>query len=328
MFMKALFIGGTGIISSGCTPEALSSGIELTLLNRGQSSRPTPVGAEVLVADFRDQAVVDEVLARREFDVVVNWIAYTPEQVARDIAMFQGRVGQYIFISSASAYQKPLRSLPITESTPLENPYWEYSRNKAACEDVLMEAYFTDGFPVTIVRPSHTYDKTLTPLPGGKTMMNRLLKGKPVIVHGDGTSLWVLTHHKDFAVGFVGLMGNPHAVGEAFHITSDELLSWNQIAELVASAAGVEVDIVHLTSETINRYYPEWGAGLLGDKANSVIFDNSKIKRFVPAYKAKIPFHQGAREIVDWYLGDEARILSGYDPELDALIDRMIKENE
>lgn len=326
--IKALFIGGTGIISSGCAPEALESGFDLTLLNRGQSSRPTPDGAEVLVADYHDRAAVEKALAGREFDVVVNWIVFTPDHVARDIEMFKGMTGQYIFISSASAYQKPPRSLPITESTPLENPYWEYSRNKAACEEVLMEAYLSDGFPATIVRPSHTYDKTLTPLPGGKTMMKRLLKGKPVIVHGDGTSLWVLTHHKDFAVGFVGLMGNPLAVGEAFHITSDEQLTWNRITELMAAAAGVEADIVHITSETINRYDPEWGAGLLGDKSNSVIFDNSKIKHFVPAFKARIPFHRGAREISDWYLGDEARIQAGYDPKFDALIDRMIAENK
>ncbi|MBN2043567.1 MAG: SDR family oxidoreductase [Anaerolineales bacterium] len=326
--MKVLFIGGTGVISSGCAPEALASGFELTLLNRGKSFRAAPQGAEVLVADYHDQAAVERVLAGREFDVVVDWIAFTPDQVARDIAMFQGRVGQFILISSASAYQKPPRSLPITESTPLENPFWAYSRNKIACEQVLMEAYFKDGFPGTIVRPSHTYDKTMVPLRGKITALIRLLEGRPVIVHGDGTSLWVLTHHQDFATGFVGLMGNPHAVGEAFHITSDELLTWNQITELVAAAAGVEANIVHLTSERINRYDPEWGAGLLGDKAHSVIFDNSKLKRFVPNFRAKIPFYQGAQEIVDWYLADRSRLQAEFDPILDQLIDRMIAENQ
>ena len=325
--MKALFIGGTGIISSGCAPMALEKGFDLTLLNRGQSSRPTPEGAEVLVADYHDRAAVEKAIAGREFDVVVNWIAFTPDQVKRDVEMFRGRTGQYIFISSASAYQKPPRFLPITESTPLENPFWEYSRNKIACEEVLMEAYFSYGFPTTIVRPSHTYDKTLIPLSGGKTMLNRLFTGKPVIVHGDGTSLWVLTHHRDFARGFVGLMANPLAAGEAFHITSDELLTWNRITELMAAAAGVEATIVHLTSETINRYDPEWGAGLLGDKAHSVIFDNSKIKRYVPGFKAIIPFHRGAREIMEWYLADERRLESAASPDLDALIDRMIEEN-
>ncbi|MFN2144493.1 MAG: SDR family oxidoreductase [Anaerolineales bacterium] len=326
--MKALFIGGTGIISSGCAPLALEQGFELTLLNRGQSSRPTPEGAEVLVADFRDRAAVEQAIAGREFDVVVDWIAYTPDQVRRDIEMFRGRTGQYIFISSASAYQKPPRSLPITESTPLENPFWQYSRNKIACEDVLTEAYLKTGFPATIVRPSHTYDKTMSPLRGGVTALNRMIQGKPVIVHGDGTSLWVLTHHRDFARGFVGLMANPLAVGEAFHITSDELLTWNRITELMAAAAGVEAKIVHLTSETINRYDPEWGAGLLGDKAHSAIFDNSKIKRFVPGFSAEIPFHRGAREIVNWYLADETRLPAASDPKLDALIDRAIAENQ
>ena len=326
--MKALFIGGTGIISSGCAPLALEQGFELTLLNRGQSSRPTPEGAEVLVADFRDRVAVEQAITGREFDVVVDWIAYTPDQVRRDIEMFRGRVGQYIFISSASAYQKPPRSLPITESTPLENPFWQYSRNKIACEDVLTEAYLKTGFPATIVRPSHTYDKTMSPLRGGVTALNRMIQGKPVIVHGDGTSLWVLTHHRDFARGFVGLMANPLAVGEAFHITSDELLTWNRITELMAAAAGVEAKIVHLTSETINRYDPEWGAGLLGDKAHSAIFDNSKIKRFVPGFSAEIPFHRGAREIVEWYLADETRISAASDPKLDVLIDRMIAENQ
>lgn len=304
--MRVLFIGGTGIISSGCAPKALADGIELTLLNRGQSFRPVPQGAEVLIGDYSDRSAVEKLLAGRTFDAVVNWIAFTPDQVKRDIEMYKGRVGQYVFISSASAYQKPPKSLPITESTPLENPFWEYSRNKIACEQALMDAYFGDGFPVTVVRPSHTYDRTLLPFRGGATWFNRLVTGKPLVVQGDGTSLWVLTHHKDFAKGFVGLLGNPHAIGEAVHITSDEKLTWNQIAEMLASAAGVEANLVHVPSESVARFDPDWGAGLLGDKSHSVIFDNSKIKRLVPGFQAVIPFHQGAREIIQWYRETEA----------------------
>lgn len=324
--MRVLFIGGTGIISSGCAPAALDAGFKLTLLNRGESFRPVPDGAEVLVADYHDRAAVEDVLAGKSFDVVVNWIAYTPDQVQRDIEMFRGRTGQYIFISSASAYQKPPRSLPITESTPLENPFWEYSRNKIACEQALMEAYFREGFPVTIVRPSHTYDRTLLPFRGGYTWLHRMLTGQPVIVHGDGTSLWVLTHHRDFAKGFTGLLGNPHAIGEAVHITSDELLTWNQIAEMLASAAGVEANLVHVTSEMIRKFDADWGDGVLGDKSHSVIFDNTKIKHLVPGYQAVIPFHKGAREIVQWYLENPER--QQVDPDFNQIMDRIIAAQE
>lgn len=305
--LRVLFIGGTGIISSGCAPQAVEAGFDLTLLNRGQSFRPIPDGAKVQIADYHDRGSVEAALAGQTFDVVVNWIAFTPDQVQRDIEMFRGRVGQYVFISSASAYQKPPRSLPITESTPLENPFWEYSRNKIACEQVLMDAYFREAFPVTVVRPSHTYDRTLLPFRGGYTWLNRILNRQPVVVPGDGTSLWVLTHHRDFAKGFTGLLGNPHAVGEAVHITSDELLSWNQIAGMLASAAGVEAKLVHVTSEVIAKFDRDWGDSVLGDKSHSVIFDNSKIKRLVPGFQAEIPFHQGAREIVEWYQADPAR---------------------
>jgi nucleoside-diphosphate-sugar epimerase len=320
--MRVLFIGGTGIISSGCAPKALEAGFDLTLLNRGQSFRPVPEGAEALVGDYHDKGAVEKLLTGKTFDVVVNWIAYTPDQVRRDIEMFRGKVGQYIFISSASAYQKPPRSLPITESTPLENPFWEYSRNKIACEQALMDAYFREGFPVTVVRPSHTYDRTLLPFRGGYTWFNRLVTGQPVIVQGDGTSLWVMTHHTDFAKGFTGLIGNPRALGEAVHITSDEQLSWNQIAEMLAAAAGVEPNLVHVTSETIAKFDPDWGAGLLGDKSHSVIFDNTKIKRLVPGFLAEIPFHQGAREIVQWYRETEAD--HQVDGNFNQLLDRII----
>ncbi len=232
--MKVLFIGGTGVISSACSELALALGIELYLLNRGRSVRPTPEGAHVLSADVRDRAQAEAVLAGHSFDAVVDWVAFTPEHVAADIELFRGRTGQYVFISSASAYQKPLSSLPITESTPLDNPYWEYSRNKIACEERLVGAYRAEKFPFTIVRPSHTYDRTMLPVTGRYTAIARMRRGKPAIVHGDGTSTWVLTHHRDFAKGFVPLLGNARAIGEAFHITSDELLTWNQIYTILA----------------------------------------------------------------------------------------------
>jgi nucleoside-diphosphate-sugar epimerase len=312
--LKILFIGGTGIISSACTPLAVERGMEVVLLNRGQSHRPPPAGVFVLHGDIRDKATIHQLLGDMTFDAVVNWITYTPEHIETDLELFRGRTKQYIFISSASAYQTPPLSLPVTESTPLRNPIWSYSQAKIACEDRLVRAYREDGFPITIVRPSHTYDSTLLPMDGGYTILRRMLDGQKVIVHGDGTSLWTLTHHKDFAKGFVGLLGNPHAIGEAVQITSDEVLTWNQIFEIVADAAGVKANIVHLPSEFINAHDPRWGAGLLGDKAHSMVFDNTKIKRLVPGYVATIPFYQGAREIVAWYAAhpeaqkvDEAR---------------------
>ena len=307
MSIKVLFIGGTGVISSACAPLAVERGMEVVLLNRGQTERPVPEGARVVHADVRDRAAVERALDGEHFDAVVNWINFTPVQVEADIDLFQGRTGQYVFISSASAYQKPLSSLPITESTPLHNPFWDYSRLKAACEERLMQAYRESGFPVTIVRPSHTYDCTKVPLIGHWTDVDRMRQGKPVIVHGDGTSLWVLTHHTDFAKGFVGLLGNARALGQAFHITSDEVLTWNQIYTILGHAAGVEPRIVHVPSDTIAAFDPELGAGLLGDKAHSVIFDNSKIKRLVPEFRTSIPFSWGAREIVAWHDADPAR---------------------
>jgi nucleoside-diphosphate-sugar epimerase len=324
--MKVLFIGGTGVISSACSRLAVKRGIDLVLLNRGQTARPIPEGARVLQGDIRDRASVARALGESTFDVVVNWINFIPEQVEADIELFQGRTGQYIFISSASAYQKPLSSLPITESTPLDNRFWAYSRAKAACEERLMQAYREEKFPITIVRPSHTYDRTKVPLLGHYTDLDRMRKGKRVIVHGDGTSLWVLTHHEDFAKGFVGLLGNPHAIGHAFHITSDEVLTWNQIYTLLAQAAGVEPQIVHVPSDLIAAFDPEVGAGLLGDKAHSVIFDNTKIKRLVPDFAATIPFSQGAREIVAWFDADPARQV--VDTQVNHLIDRIIAAYE
>ena len=324
--MKVLFIGGTGVISSACSRLAVSRGIDLYLLNRGQTVRPIPEGAHILQGDIRDRASVDHALGDATFDVVVNWINFVPEHVEADIELFRDRTGQYVFISTASAYQKPLSNLPITESTPLVNPFWAYSRAKIACEERLMRAYRENKFPITIVRPSHTYDRTKVPLIGHYTDIDRMRRGKKVIVHGDGTSLWVLTHHEDFAKGFVGLLGNPHALGHAFHITSDELLTWNQIYTTLAHAAGVEPQIVHIPSDLIAAFEPEVGAGLLGDKAHSVIFDNSKIKRLVPDFEATIPFARGAEEIVAWFDGDPARRV--VDEEVDHLIDRIIASYE
>jgi nucleoside-diphosphate-sugar epimerase len=321
--MKVLFIGGSGVISSACSQLAVSRGIDLTLLNRGQATRPIPEGARVVHGDVRDRASMERALGKATFDAVVDWVAFVPEQVEADLSLFEGRTGQYVFISSASAYQKPLSSLPITESTPLHNPFWGYSRAKAACEERLMRAYGQTGFPVTIVRPSHTYDRTGVPLLGHWTDVDRMRKGNKVIVHGDGTSLWVLTHHSDFAKGFVGLLGNNHATGQAFHITSDELLTWNQIYTLMAHAAGVEPQIVHVPSEVIATFDAELGAGLLGDKAHSVIFDNSKIKRLVPDYAATIPFAQGAREIVAWHDADPARQV--VDEGVNDVIDQILR---
>jgi nucleoside-diphosphate-sugar epimerase len=322
--MKVLFIGGTGIISSACSELALSQGMDLFLLNRGESSRPVPDGATVLRGDIRDPGSVREALGDLDFDVVVDWVAFTPKHVETDLALFAGRTKQYVFISSASAYQKPLGHLPITESTPLHNPFWQYSRDKIACEDRLTRAYRKDGFPVTIVRPSHTYDRTLLPMDGGWTVVDRMRRGKPVIVHGDGTSLWTLTHHRDFAVGFVGLLGRPAVIGEAVQITGDEWLTWNQIFELVAGAAGAEANIVHVPSEMIAAFAPDWGAGLLGDKAHSVIFDNSKIKRLVPEFRATIPYARGVQEVLAWYDANPAHQI--VDTELNRLMDEIIEQ--
>lgn len=320
--MKALFIGGTGVISSACSRLAVERGIDLTLINRGRSKRPIPSGIHLLQADVRDRESYSSALDGDVFDVVVNWIVYTPEQLEVDLQLLQGRTAQYIFISSASAYQTPPVSLPVTESTPLDNPYWEYSRLKAACEQRLLQAYRHDKFPMTIVRPSHTYDQTLSPLQGGYTMIARMRSNRPVVVHGDGTSLWTLTHHEDFARGFVGLMGNPRTIGESFHITSDEILTWNQIYQIIGHAAGAEPQLVHVPSELIAAYDPIWGAGLLGDKTQSMVFDNTKIKRLVPDFVASIPFSQGAEKIIDWYDADPAR--QQVDQAFDRLLDRII----
>jgi nucleoside-diphosphate-sugar epimerase len=324
--LRILFIGGTGIISSGCAPRVLAAGHDLTVLNRGTTSiRPIPDAAEVLQADIRDSNSVRTAVGDREFDVVINFVAYTSEHVQSDVDLFGGRTGQYVFISSASAYQKPPRRVPVTESTPLHNPYWQYSRHKIACEQTLFRAYQSTDFPVTVVRPSHTYDRTSLPIHGGWTQIDRMRRGLEVIVHGDGTSLWTLTHHIDFAKGFVGLLGNTRAIGEAYTITSDDVLTWNQIFTLLGAAAGVQPRIAHVTSDLIASVDPEWGAGLLGDKAHSMIFDNTKIKTVVPDYLATIPFEQGAREIIGWYDEDPSRQV--VDDRVNATIERLLSQS-
>ncbi len=323
--LSVLFIGGNGIISSAVSRLVVARGHDLTLLNRGtDTTRPPIDGVRTLIGDADDMRSVSAAVGRAEFDVVVNFRSFRPSNVRADIDFFRDRTGQYVYISSASAYQKPVGRLPITESTPLRNPFWQYSRDKIASEAALIAAHRDFGFPATIVRPSHTYDRTLVPLDGGWTIVDRMRRGKAIVVHGDGTSLWTLTHHEDFAVGFAGLLGHPAAVGDTFQITSDEVLTWDAIATILGDAAGVEPHIVHVASDTIAHWVPEWGPGLIGDKAHSVIFDNAKVKRLVPDYVAKIPFWQGARQIVDWHDEDARRRIvdDALDTRLDALIAR------
>ncbi|GAA1526400.1 SDR family oxidoreductase [Dactylosporangium maewongense] len=320
--MRVLFIGGSGIISSACTDLAVSRGIDLYVLNRGTSTtRPLPPGVTVLRGDIRDPLSAHAALDGLTFDAVVDWVAFTPEHVRTDVELFRGRTGQYVFISSASAYQTPPARLPVVESSPLRNPFWQYSRDKIACEDLLVREYRESGFPATIVRPSHTYDRTLVPFDGGWTAPARMRAGREVVIHGDGTSLWTLTHHTDFARGFVPLLGHPRAIGDVFHITSDDVLTWNQIAEHMAAALGVTAKLVHVPSDAIAAADPDWGAGLLGDKAHSMVFDNSKLRALVPDYVATVPFHVGAREIVAWFDEDPSR--QTVDNRLDKLMDDL-----
>ncbi|MBX3100591.1 MAG: NAD-dependent epimerase/dehydratase family protein [Salinibacterium sp.] len=324
MAQRMLFIGGNGTISSAVSALAVERGVDLTLLNRGTStSRPPLEGTRHLVGDASDSDSVRSAVGKLEFDVVVNFRSFLPSQVEADVDIFTGKAGQYVYISSASAYQKPVARLPITESTPLRNPFWEYSRNKIASEDILVAAYRQHGFPMTIVRPSHTYDMRSMPFDGGWTIIDRMRRGKPIVVAGDGTSLWVLTHHQDFARAFIELLGNQQTIGDAFHITSDEVLTWNDIARTLARAAGVEADIVHVASETIAEAIPPWGPYLIGDKANSVIFDNSKIKAIAPGWRATTPFWRGAQQIIEWHDEDPAR--RAVDPALDATLDGLAR---
>jgi nucleoside-diphosphate-sugar epimerase len=324
--MKVLFVGGTGLISSACTRLAVERGVQLFLLNRGSHPKRA-LGATLIVADLRDEAAVQQALAGYRFDAVVDWVAFTPDDIERDLRLYSDRTDQFVFISSASAYRKPLGDWLLREDSPLANPFWDYARNKIACEERLMRAFREDGFPVTIVRPSLTYGDTQVPLAVNSwerpfTAIARMRQGKPVIVPGDGTSLWTITHNSDFAKGFVGLLGRRQAVGQAFNIMSDEVLTWDEIYRQVAAAAGVEARIVHIASDFIAACLPEMRGTLLGDKAVSAVFDTTKIKRFVPDFQATTPFAEGIRQTVAWFDADPAR--QQVDAGMDARWDRLV----
>ena len=322
--MRVLFIGGTGRISLAVSRQAISKGMDLYLLNRGLHNDEV-VGCHYVTADIQRPEDVRAALRGLEFDVVVDWIAYTPAEIERDIALFKGRTNQYIHISSASVYQKPPVHYLVTESTPRHNPYSDYSQNKIACEERLLRAHREEAFPVTIVRPSHTYDRHFPFALGGSagyTVADRMKKGQQVIVHGDGSSLWVVTHAEDLGRGLLGLMGNKQAVGEAFHITSDEVLTWNQIYQTIGEALGVEPNIVHIASDFIADVEPSLAGSLFGDKTWSVVFSNSKIKEFVPGFAAIIPFREGIRRTVEWFEAEEGR--RNADKALNDVIDRIL----
>lgn len=323
--LKILFIGGTGKISTTVSAQVLAEGHELYLLNRGLQSK-NPPGSRSLKADVNNLKAARAALRGQQFDVVVDWIGFTPEHIERDLALFKGRTGQFIFISSAAAYQKPPAAQVVTESTPLSNPFWKYARDKIACEERLWCAGQEEGFPITIVRPSYTYDHYIPVAIGGfgdYTLASRLIRGKPIIVHGDGTTLWVMTHAEDFGRGFLGLLGNRKAIGQAFHITSDEVLTWNQIYQIIAGELGVEPKLVHIPIDFIKRVAPPLAETLLGDKAWSVVFDNRKIKTFVPGFQAVIPFREGIRRVVAWFEADKKR--QSVDAAANREMDKIIK---
>ena len=334
--MKALFIGGTGTISTAIVKKLAEDPLwEVWLLNRGNRKDAVPEGVHQIVADINDEASVAAKLEGVEFDVVSEFIGFTLEQVERDYRLFKGKTKQYIYISSASAYNKPAASYIITEGTTLANPHWEYSRNKIACEEFLMKKYREEGFPITIVRPSHTYDERNIPLgvhgtKGFYQVIKRMKEGKPVIIQGDGTSLWTATFNKDFAIGFTGLMMNRHAIGEAFQITGDETLTWNQIYQTIADALGVELNAYHVSSDYLSdvgdKYGFDFEGSLIGDKAVSVVFDNSKLKRAVPDMRTTVRFDQGVRIALDYVLSHpECQV---EDPEFDAWCDKVINALE
>ncbi len=326
--MKVLFIGGTGNISTAVTRLAVERGIELYLLNRGKRAS-TLTGAKILVGDITKPDELRSVLNDHTWDSVVDWIAFTENDVQRDFELFKGKTKQFVFISSASAYQRPASFPIVTESTPLANPFWQYSRDKIACEEKLNVYYRNENFPITIVRPSLTYD-TVIPIPIGGwmeyTTVDRIKKGKNIIVHGDGSSLWTITHADDFAKGFVGLLGHQQAIGHAFHITSDEILTWDQIHQVIAEAVGREAHIVHMASDFLGTFDEHLKGSLVGDKATSAIFDNSKIKRFVPGFTATIPFKQGIKRTIDWFEADPARMV--IKKETNDMIEKMIAQYE
>lgn len=330
--MKALFIGGTGTISMAITRLAIQKGWELYLLNRGNRTDELPDSVHVLNCDINDEAAAAALLDGMQFDTVCDFIGFVPQQLERDHRLFAGKTKQFMYISSASAYQKPMSNFRITEGTPLVNPYWEYSRNKIACEEFLMRKYREEGFPITIIRPSHTYDERSVPMGvhgngGSWQVVKRIMEGKPVIIHGDGTSLWTMTHNSDFAKGFVGLMGNIHAIGEAFQITSDETLTWNQIYQTIADALGVELHPYYVASDflaAVSDY--DFTGSLIGDKANSVVFENTKLKHAVPEFQATVRLDQGIRATLENVLANPA--LQTPDDAFDTWCDRVISALE
>jgi nucleoside-diphosphate-sugar epimerase len=324
--MKVLFIGGTGNISTACVRQALDFGMDVQLLTRGQSPHRPDHRAGLILGDIRNRQSAFHALKDQDWDAVVDWVAYLPEHVETDIALFRGRTRQYVFVSSTTVYQKPPSHYRITESVPLANPFWQYARDKIACEERLVLASAEEGFPITIVRPSLTYGETWIPCAVGGhdyTVIDRMKRGKEIIVHGDGQSLWTVTHNSDFAKGLVGLLGNPAAIGEHFHITSDEVLTWDRIYRAMANAACVESKLVHIPSEFINLFDARIGAGLLGDKSFSSVFDNSKIKRAVPGFQATIPFSEGIRKSLDWFQADASRQV--VNAAMNQLMDRIIQ---
>lgn len=327
--MKILLIGGTGTISMAITRLLAQRGEEVYLFNRGGRNDDLPGNVTVITGDISNEAEAASKLGDMTFDCVGEFIGFVPAQVERDVRLFRGRTKQYIYISSASAYQKPLSDHRITESTPLSNPHWQYSRDKIACEEYLMREYRENGFPVTIVRPSHTYDERSVPLgvhgdKGSWQVLKRIKEGKPVIIHGDGSSLWTITHNSDFAKAYTGLIGNIHAIGQAFHITSDESVTWDQIYSIIADAMGVKLNARHISSELLNSIGPyDFEGTLIGDKANTVVFDNSKVKRAVPDFTATVRADQGIRSTVEYVLSHEECQVE--DKEFDQWCDRVIE---
>ncbi len=330
--MKILMIGGTGTISTAITRQLAETEHEVYLLNRGTRSSEVPENINSIIVDINDEKKVAQLLDGMYFDAVCEFIGFVPEQLERDYRLFKDRTKQYIYISSASAYHKPVKDYRITEATTLANPYWEYSRNKIACEEYLMKLYREEGFPVTIVRPSHTYDLRSVPMGvhghnGSWQVLKRMLEGKPVIIHGDGTSLWTITSNEDFAKGYIGLIGNPHAIGEAFQITSDESVTWTQIYKIVADVLGVELKPYYVASEflaAVSDY--DFTGSLIGDKACTVVFDNTKLKNAVPGFVATVRAEQGLRKTVENVLANKE--LQVEDPEFDAWCDKVIEKLE
>ena len=325
--MKVLFIGGTGIISTAVSELAVKKGMELHLLNRGNRDQLVPEGAKVIHGDINDKAQMEALLKDNHFDAVVDFVIFEPSGIDRDIALFTGKTDHYIFISTCATYQRPVANVPTDETTKQGNPGWDYAEDKIKCEERLIKEYKENGFPMTIVRPSHTYGKISIPFAFSSwndpwTLIDRIQKSKKIIVPGDGTSLWTLTHNTDFAKGLVGLIGNKEAIGEAFHITSDEVKTWDQYLQLIAKAVGKKPEIIHIASETIVEYFPDQRGGLLGDICTSFILDNSKLKRFVPDYEATMDFETGIKQSIEYFMAHPEK--QTVDVELSEKMDQFI----